>query len=411
MAALSVRIYSQLESIPESAWNSLLTPDDNPLMDWRWLAALELSGCAVPETGWTPCHLTLWRGTSLIGAAPAYIKQDSDGDFSRDWDWAAAAMRAQLPYYPKLVIGVPFTPVTGRRILVAPGEDEAAVLAVMLQAAQQLVAQENLGSLHVLFPTAQQAAQLSAAGLAKRIGFQYHFHNPGYRNSDEFYGRFSSKKRNTLKREQAAAAGQGITIRTVYGDEIAQAPERWADTAHLLHRSTVDKLMWGRRWLNQDFYRRVFASMPAAMEVVVAERAGSLVAGAFNVAAPGRLFGRYWGCLEEHPFLHFNVCYYHSIGECIARGVRLFEGGAGGEHKIARGFEPSLTYSCHGFSHPRLDEALRRHLQHEAAQREAALQNWHTETPVLKPLQPRQPAAPAPASQDDRSKGGPHGEA
>lgn len=403
MAGLTVRVVRGVTEIPREAWNRLLVPGDTPFIDWRWLEALEHAGCAAPDAGWLPLHLTLWRGKELVGAAPGYVKLDSDGDFGRDWDWAAAAEDAGLPYYPKLVISVPFTPVTGRRLLVAPGEDEAEATAALTAAAFELVKRERLGSVHVLFSTAAQAQRLAQLGLQPRIGIQYHWQNPGYASLEAFYARFSSKRRNAIRREAGAAAQQGITLRTVRGDELAQDRRRWADTAHALHQSTVDKLVWGRRWLNQAFYRRVFDAMPGPMELVVAEREGRIVAGAFNVAslgpeagAPGtdksgaepekRLFGRYWGCLEEHPFLHFNVCYYHTIADCIRRGVRVFEGGAGGEHKISRGFEPAETYSAHAFSHPKLDAALRRHLEIEAQKRSEALAQWRADAPVLKPL-------------------------
>lgn len=388
MAKLSVRITPRLREVDSARWNALLTPADNPFVDWRFLNALEESGCAATDAGWTPLHLLVYRGADLIAAAPTYLKGDSDGDFGRDWDLAAGAERAGLPYYPKLVIGVPFTPVTGRRLLIRPGEDEGAATEAILGAALQLMQAESLGGLHVLFPTAEQAAQLAGLGLIRRVGIQYHFRNPGYRSLDEFYGRFTSKRRHALRREMSAAEKQGITIRTVRGEAIAAEPERFADLAHMLHTSTVDKLVWGRRWLNRAFYRRLFATMPESLELVVAERAGQVLAGAFNVAGAGRLFGRYWGCIPEAegtPFLHFNVCYYHSIAECIARGTEVFEGGAGGEHKIARGFEPAETYSAHAFRHAGLDQAVRRHITAEAQHREAALAKWRAESPLLKP--------------------------
>lgn len=397
MANLVVRSLSSLSEVGEAEWNRLLTPDDNAFVDWRFLRALEQSGCVGEEAGFVPCHFVVRQGATLVAAAPAYVKFDSDGDFSRDWEWAAAAERAGLPYYPKLVLGVPFTPVTGRRILCAAAADEAPLVAAVLAAARELVSRHRLGSLHVLFPTAPQAAQLAEMGLIRRIGIQYHWQNPGYRSSEEFYARFSAKRRHALRRERTAAAAQGITLRTVRGVELGAAAERWADTAHALHLSTVDKLMWGRRWLNQAFYRQLFATLPEPLQIVIAERDGRVIAGAFNVAGRERLFGRYWGCFEDHPFLHFTVCYYHSIEDCIARGVRVFEGGAGGEHKITRGFEPSPTYSAHLFSHPGFHAALRKHLGEEAVHRQEALDRWQAEAQVLKPWPAGGLAAASPA--------------
>ncbi len=393
MSALTVRTVCSIAEISELAWNSLRTAEDAPFSDWRFLEALEHSGCVGPDTGWRPLHFGFWRGSSLVGAAPAYIKSNTDGDFSRDWNLAAAAEQAGLPYFPKLVVTIPFTPVTGRRLLYAPSEDAALFYAAFVDALHAACATHGLHSLQVLFPTAVEAQALSALGLALRIDFQYHFRNPGYRNAEEFYARFSSKRRNALRREQAAPAQQGIALRTLRGAELAEDRRRWADLAYTLHRSTVDKLRWGRRWLNQEFYRRLFFALPAPLELVIAERKAHIVAGALNVAhGEGRapLYGRYWGCLEDHPFLHFNVCYYHSIAECIARGIPVFEGGAGGEHKLMRGFEPVCTYAAHAFGHVGLDQALRRYIAQETKARTEALLQFYRESPILKPFSPGQ---------------------
>lgn len=374
-----------IDEVPRAAWDALVDSAATPFVRWDFLAALERSGCATEATGWLPRHLTLWRGERLIAAAPAYVRADSDGDFSRDWGWADAAHRAGIPYYPKLTITVPFTPVTGRRFLVAADESRAACVGELVKAARALAADEGATSVHVLFPGADEARELEAAGLARRVAFQYHWRNAGYRDPEEFLARFSSKKRNQARRERAAPARQGITIRTVRGDELASDPLKWGRAAYELHRSTVDKLMWGRRWLNRAFYEHVFEHLTPSLELVEARRDGQLIAGAFNVATPTHLFGRYWGCFEEHPFLHFNVCLYHSIDECIRRGVGTFEGGAGGEHKIARGFEPAETYSAHAFLDERLEVPLRSYIEREAAERQVALARWRAESPILRP--------------------------
>jgi predicted N-acyltransferase len=378
------RILSSIEQVPREAWNELVDDAATPFVRWEFLAALERSGCANDDSGWRPRHLTLFRGKRLIAAAPAYLREDSDGDFSRDWGWADAAQRAGIPYYPKLAVTVPFTPVTGRRLLVAPGEPRAACAAALVEAARALAAEEGATSVHVLFPDADEAREWEAAGLARRVAFQYHWRNAGYRDPEEFLARFNSKKRNQARRERAAPAQQNISIRTVRSDELARDPIAWARAAHALHRSTVDKLMWGRRWLNRAFYEQIFTTLTPWLELVEARRDGELIAGAFNVATPTHLYGRYWGCFEEHPFLHFNVCLYHSIDECIRRGVQVFEGGAGGEHKIARGFEPAETFSAHAFLDERLEAPLRAYIAKEAAERQAALLRWRSESPILR---------------------------
>src|SRR5207302_6867807 len=237
----------------------------------------------------------------------------------------------------------------------------------------------------VLFPLEEDARELGEAGLSLRMGFQFHWRNDGYRTPEDFLARFRSKDRNAIKRERRAPAEQGIAIRTVRGEELSRAPREWARAAYELHSSTVQKLMWGRGWLNRAFYDLIFGRMPEAIEVVEARKGGRLVAGAFNVTSGKRLYGRYWGCFEEHPFLHFNVCLYHSIDECIRRGVEAFEGGAGGDHKLSRGFLPSETWSAHAFLDARLDREMRDALAAETGERRRALQRWTVESPIFKP--------------------------
>jgi predicted N-acyltransferase len=376
-----VRVLSSLDDVPALSWDALLAPGRTPFERHAFLHALEKSRSASPKSGWTPRHLTLWRAGRLIAAAPAYLKEDSDGDFARDWDWASVAGRSGLPYYPKLCLTIPFTPVTGSRVLVAPGEDRDRCLAALLDGARDLCARERIPTLQVLFPDEAQARELESAGLALRVSHQFHWHNEGYKTSDDFLARFNSKRRHMLKRERGAAAEQGITIRTVRAPELN---DTWARAAYALHRSTVDKLMWGRRWLNEDFYRRIFASMPEDLEVVAAEKDGRLIAGAFNVHTPTHLYGRYWGCFEEHPFLHFNVCLYHSIDECIRRGVQVFEGGAGGEHKLPRGFMPAVTWSAHASLDRRLDKAMRDFLREETPERRRGIAQFAEQSPIFK---------------------------
>ncbi|MGZ6125486.1 MAG: GNAT family N-acetyltransferase [Myxococcales bacterium] len=384
MRSGDVRVLDSLVGVRPADWDALLTARSTPFVRHAWLLALEQSGCASPRAGWKPRHLTLWRGPRLLAAAPAYAKDDSDGDFARDWDLASSISRGRVPYYPKLALTVPFTPCTGERVLVAPGADRAECVARIAHGARRLCEEEGYPTWQVLFPDEEGARELAQAGMALRVSWQFHWRNEGYRSPADFLARFNSKRRHMLKREMAAPLSQGIAIRTVRGEELRRDPSRWAKAAHALHRSTVDKLMWGRRWLNERFYLMTFAAMPDAMEVVAAFRGGDLVAGAFNVASSSRLYGRYWGCFEEHPFLHFNVCYYHSIADCIARGLEVFEGGAGGEHKLSRGFLPALTWSAHGFCDARLDRAVREHLSLETPARAASIEQSMRESPIFK---------------------------
>jgi uncharacterized protein len=384
MRAPDLRVLAAVSEVRRADWDALLSPASTPFVRHPWLQALERSGCATARTGWDPRHLTLWRGNELIAAAPAYAREGSDGDFSRDWDLAASLSRGRIGYYPKLALTVPFTPCTGERLLVAPGEDRAGCAERIVHAARKLCADEGYPTWQVLFPDEPGARELEQAGMALRVSWQFHWKNEGYGSMADFLARFNSKRRHMLRREMAAPAEQGIEIRTVRGEELLRDPAAWAKRAHALHRSTVDKLMWGRRWLNEKFYLSAFAEMPDAVEVVGAFRGAELIAGAFNVASTDRLYGRYWGCFEEHPFLHFNVCYYHSIADCIARGLQVFEGGAGGEHKLARGFLPALTYSAHGFTDARLDRAVREHLARERPARAASVERSMRDSPIFK---------------------------
>jgi len=389
MAGFDVHVRDAIADVPAPEWDRLWAHEParaTPFLQHAWLDALEQSGAVAARAGWVPRHLTLRRAGRLVAAAPAYARSDSDGDFGRDWAWAEAAERAGIPYYPKLVLGVPFTPVTGRRFLVAAGEDRAAAVRALAAAARAVCEEEGIRSLHVLFPAADEAPELEAAGLALRVDFQYHWLNEGYRSFDDFLARFPSKRRNAVRRERAEPGRQGIAIRTVRGEELGENAAGWAREVSALHRASVDRMAWGRRFVDRAFYERVFRAMPGSLEVVEARRGGRLVAMAFNAASPERLYGRYWGCREEHRFLHFNVCLYHSVEEAIRRGFLAFEPGAGGEHKLARGFEPAETWSAHVFLDPRLDAPVRRHLQVELRERQRALERWRGAAPVLRPL-------------------------
>lgn len=376
-----------ISDVPAPEWDRLWEHEPDratPFLRHAWLDALERSGAAAPARGWTPRHVLIRRNGRLVAGAPAYAKSDSDGDFGRDWHWAEAAERAGMAYYPKLVLGIPFTPVTGRRLLVAPGEDRRALCRTLVTGLRELCAAERIRSVHVLYAWEDEARDLEEEGLAIRLDFQYHWVNARYRDFDAFLARFPSKRRNAIRRERAAPARQGIAIRTVSGEELARSPSPWARDVARLHEASVSRMAWGRRFLDRPFYERVLRDMPSSVEVVEARREGRLVAMAFNVVGGERLYGRYWGAAEEHPFLHFNVALYHSVEECIRRGLRVFEGGAGGDHKLARGFEPAETWSGHLFADPRLDGAIRRHLAAERERSSAAVARWRERDAVLR---------------------------
>lgn len=361
--AIDLRIHESIRGVDEATWDSLDGVKGTPFLSWAWLSVLEQTGCVGAEKGWIPRHITLWDGPKLVGAAPAYLKDNSEGEFVFDYAWAAAAERAMIPYYPKLVVAVPFTPATAPRLLVADAGSRAALVPAFAEGLRAIVKKAKISSAHVLFPTEAEADALEAAGMARRLGVQFHWTNEGYATFDDFLSRFSSKRRTQIRRERREMDKLGVTITTARGRAIT--PEI-VDAMYGFYTATVDKFYWGRRYLNRAFFEEVTARMPDGIEVVVARQgAGRIIAGAFNLAGDTALFGRYWGASVDLPFLHFNVCYYHSIDECITRKIARFEAGAGGSHKMARGFEPSLTQSAHHIADPRLDAGVRSFLARE----------------------------------------------
>lgn len=365
---IDLRIHETIRDVEQAAWDSLEGVKGAPFLSWTWLSTLERTGCVGAEKGWLPQHMTLWEDGRLVAAAPAYLKGNSEGEFVFDYAWASAAQRAGIEYYPKLVVAVPFTPATAPRLLVArdlPARDPsklATLTRAFVQALATFVRKAGISSAHVLFPTEAEADALEEVGLARRLGVQFHWTNDGFKTFDDFLAKFSSKRRNQIRRERREMEKIGIQLSTARGAEIT--PEI-VDAMYGFYTSTVDKFYWGRRYLNRAFFEEISAAMRGSVEIVVAREKSAIIAGAFNLAGEEALFGRYWGAAVDRPFLHFNVCYYHSIDECIRRGVRRFEAGAGGEHKVSRGFEPSLTHSAHLFADKRLDGAVRSFLERE----------------------------------------------
>ena len=361
---IEVRVLESMRAVPEADWDALDGAAEVPFLRWAFLDALERTGCVGERAGWLPHHITLWSGGALVGAAPAYVKDNSEGEFVFDYAWASASRQIGAPYYPKLVVAVPFTPATARRLLVRDPADRPALLPVLAEVIRKLVDLGELSSAHVLFPTEEEATALSGAQMAHRFGIQFQFHNDGYASFDDFLARFNAKRRHQIKRERREIEKQGIAIETRSGADLT--PEV-VDAMFDFYRSTVRKFSWGRQYLNRAFFEEIAARLPGGVEVVLAREGGRPIAGALNFAGRSALFGRYWGAAEERPFLHFNVCYYHAVDDVIRRGLARFEPGAGGEHKLVRGFQPTVTHSAHHLTHPRLDAAVRDYLARERA--------------------------------------------
>jgi len=387
-ADLEFRTHSHISDIGASAWQRLAGPDCPPFLRYEWLSALEDTGCIDPARGWLAMHIAAYSEGELVGAAPAYVKGNSEGEFVFDHSFARYAQGAlRIDYYPKLLVAVPFTPATGPRILTLPGPDAPRIFAGFAQALPQIAERLGASGTHVLFPEQAQADAFSAAGYLPRHGLQYHWRNVGYRTFDDFLARFTSKRRNQIRREMREMRDQAIEFEVLTGEQLR--PER-VDFIFDFYRKTVQKFFYGKQYLNRAFFEQVCQTMPEHLHVVIARDAGSskLIAGAFNLLGKRALYGRYWGALEERPFLHFNVCFYRGIEECIARGLDLFEPGAGGEHKLARGFEASVTRSAHAFGDPRLQAGVAEFLERE---RQAIAQHL-LESQLESGLRPTAPA-------------------
>ncbi|MGF1508768.1 MAG: GNAT family N-acetyltransferase [Myxococcota bacterium] len=368
MDTLTVEVVEGASEVDPQDWDPLVGAEDaSPFVEWRFLQSLERAGTIQAQTGWIPRFPVVKRGPKVIAAAPAYIKLHSQGEFVFDFAWADLCHRLGIEYYPKLLVGVPFTPVTGPRLLVHPDEDPVALRRSLAEVLMEMCRAMELSSVHVNFTSPEEADALAEAGFMRRFGLQYHWSRQGQTSFDEYLGRFNSKRRNQLKRERRELEKQGVTIRTLGGEALCGK----ARLAFRLYRSTVDKFFWGRRYLTEKAFEVWTQELQDTLRLVVAETAsGEVVAGAVNFEKGSRLYGRYWGCFRELRHLHFNVCYYHGVQECLEKGLDVFEPGAGGEHKRVRGFEPTLMHSAHYVRDPRVHDLIARHLE---AEREAVV--------------------------------------
>ncbi len=368
--ALTLRASQGICSLEPAQWQPLVAAE-SPFLSYSFLSELERAGCVGEESAWTPMILTAWLDDALVGALPMYLKADSAGEFVFDWSWAEAAHRAGINYYPKAVVAVPFSPVTGRRLLVHPeAAHPDAIARALVAASLQLMRDARLSSLHYNFVMEQELPLLESCGLMRRHGMQYHWYNADamgqpYADFDGWLERFRAKQRANIRRERRKLHERGVTTRVVQGDAIDEALMR---RMFVFYRNTVHKFYWGHQYLNERFFLGLLDS-PARqyLHFVVASRDGEDFAGAFNMLKDGRLYGRYWGSTREEEFAHFEVCMYAAIDWCIAHGVAVFEPGAGGEHKYERGFAPTVTYSAHEVRDVRLRDAVGQFLAQERA--------------------------------------------
>ncbi|HJU10014.1 MAG TPA: GNAT family N-acetyltransferase [Candidatus Binataceae bacterium] len=383
---LELAVVERMRDIPRDEWNALVAPDDSPFLEWEWLCAMEESKSAGRKTGWAPYHFVVRTQPNrrLVGACPMYLKSHSMGEFIFDHGWADAAERAGIRYFPKVLVGVPFTPHTGRRFLVAPEFDRRTVIVLLARALAELCKDNGLSSVHVNFCAPDEADVLREIGYLERVGYQYHWVNGGFQTFDDYLGQLKSKRRYAVRHERAALQGQDVTIRVHAGDEISDA---MFGPMFKIYLSTIQKLYWGRQYLTRDFFELLRTSFKRHLRFVCAYRQGELIAGTINLEKAGVFYGRYWGCFRELPYLHFNVCYYAAIEHCIQHGVGRFEPGAGGEYKWLRGFNPALTRSMHFIAHAGLRKAIANFLVRERREVEAWIEEGHDRS-QLKPVPP-----------------------
>lgn len=353
-------VTDSLERVRLEDWNRLAGPE-NPFLRYEFLVALERNGCVGGDSGWRPNHLLVHQAGRLVGAAPMYLKDHSYGEFVFDWAWAEAYMRVGLPYYPKLVIAVPFTPVTGNRLLVCPYSDVQRVTQAITDGIVAHTEHEKVSSLHCLFTNPADTEQLASRGFSRRTGYQFHWHNHEYEDFGEFLSRLTSKRRKEIKRERREVARADLDIRTLGGHDISEA--EWS-AYNQLYRSTYDR-KWGFPSLTLGFFKEVGHTMPESVVLTMVRSAGREIAGALSFRGPNSLFGRHWGCTKFYHSLHFEVCYYRPIDYCIRHGLKGFEAGAQGEHKISRGFLPVRTWSTHWIEHEGFREAVGKFVKSE----------------------------------------------
>ncbi len=368
------RVLAAVGEVDPQPWDALVGADGGPFVRHAFLDALESTGCVGPGTGWTPCHLTLWRDAELVAAAPLYRKTHSWGEYVFDWAWADAYQRAGLRYYPKLLAAVPFTPVGGLRLLARDPAARAALARALLESART----SRLSSLHVLFPTDPEAALLRAQGCLERRGVQFHWRNDGYRCFDDFLAALAQPKRKKIRAERRKVADQGVTARRIQGADIT--PEQWRffvrcyEATYAAHGSTP--------YLNLAFFEALGRTMPHALVLVLAERDGVPLASSLLMRDDTRIYGRYWGSVTHVPFLHFECAYYQAIEAAIELGISTIEGGAQGEHKMARGFLPVATRSLHWLREPAFADAVERFLAREGSLMSAYLDELDERSPL-----------------------------
>jgi predicted N-acyltransferase len=388
-AARRARIVQSIAEIDAAAWDACANPGapiaDNPFLAHAFLDALERSGSATARTGWQPFHLVLDDGNDeIVGVVPMYLKGHSRGEYVFDHAWADAWHRAGGRYYPKLQVSVPFTPATGRRLLARPGGDVHEIEQQLAAGCVAVARQSEVSSLHLTFLPEAQWRLLGDMGLLLRIDQQFHWHNQGYRSFDDFLASLTSKKRKNLNRERREVVDSGIEINWLTGSDLREA--HW-DAFFEFYTDTGNR-KWGSPYLTRRFFSLISDSMAERILLILCRRGRRYIAGALNFIGSDALYGRNWGCIEDHRFLHFEACYYQAIDFAISRGLARVEAGAQGPHKVARGYLPQATYSAHWIRDAGLRDAIARYLKDERSYVEADIDYVAAHTPFRATLEP-----------------------
>ncbi len=366
-STLQIRVEPSLASIPAADWDNCAMGSDaagkpNPFVSHAFLLALEVSGCTGGRSGWNPAHVLVeTEDGQLLAAAPCYLKTHSQGEYVFDHGWADAFARAGGQYYPKLQVSSPFSPVTGPRLLVRAGDMAESAEKALIQGLRMVRDRTGASSIHITFPTEREWIALGTSGFLQRVDQQFHWSNAGYASFEAFLETLASRKRKNIRKERQTALQNGITVECITGDAITE--EHW--DAFLRFYIDTGSRKWGRPYLNRLFFSEIGRSMADQILLVMAKRNGQYIAGAINFIGNDVLYGRNWGCIEDHPCLHFEICYYQAIDFAIAHGLKSVEAGAQGEHKLARGYMPSTTYSAHDIADPRLKRAVSDYLERE----------------------------------------------
>ena len=359
--SITIKVCNGIGEIDAAAWDACAGAD-NPFLSHAFLGALEDSGSASAESGWQPQHLVVEDADGRIaGVAPCYLKTHSYGEYVFDWGWADAFERAGGQYYPKLQVAVPFTPVTGRRLLVRPDGDAAHIEAVLIAGLMELAKQREVSSLHITFPTEAEWDRFGDAGMLQRIGKQFHWHNRGYESFEHFLAALSSRKRKAIRKERREA-NASVAIETLTGDALTEAH---MDAFYRFYLNTVDR-KWAHAYLNREFFHLLRERLAERMVLVMASDGGKYVGGALNLVGSDTLYGRNWGCSARYRMLYFEACFYRAIDYAILHGLARVEAGAQGPHKISRGYLPVHTYSAHWIRDQGLRRAVADFLKHEA---------------------------------------------